>query len=119
MNGQYDCQNNDSSQCQFEALDASSPLINTITKTNDSTLTFFGDRLSFGNDIDCVMQGVVGIGANSGTQVSCVFPEGIPATEDPVTPELIFKRTLNGYDQENWANFNVDVTVVNEISKNI
>lgn len=84
-------------------MNANSPTITGITKTDDNTLTLTGDRLTFGNEIDCVMVGITGVGANLATQITCTFAQGVPATETGVEPEIIFKRTQNGYDEENWA----------------
>lgn len=108
----YDCANADSSQCQYEALDASSPTITSISKTDDNTLTLTGDRLTFGNEIDCVMLGVTGVGANLATQITCTFASGVPASDAGTTPEIIFKRTVDSYDQENWAVMG-DLTITN------
>lgn len=95
----YNCENSDSSQCQYEALNASSPTVSTITLTSTSVLTFTGTDFDGDADsVDCNMLGVTGTGVVSGTDtiVTCTFAQGVPTSDSPVTPTLVFVTESSG-----------------------
>ena len=111
----YDCLNSGTpSDCKFEALDASSPTVTAITVIDDTTLEFSVTLLIASDSIDCNMLGVTGSGvsSNGSTTVTCTFDKGVPGTDNPVTPALVFITTSG--DLEDTA-LPGDATVTNPI----
>ena len=97
----YDCANTDTSQCAFEALDATSPTVSAISLIDSTTLEFTGINLvDTADSINCNMMGVTGTGVSSDSQtkVTCTFDKGVPATDAEVTPTLVFVVTDTSED---------------------
>ena len=98
----YNCLNSATpADCKYEALDATSPAVTSVTVVDDTTLTFAGTLLSAADGgIDCNLLGVTGTGvsSNSDTTVTCTFEKGVPAANNPAVPTLVFHTTAGSLE---------------------
>lgn len=87
------------SDCSYQALYSDSPVIDSITLTDATSLAFVGSNFYTSADSSsCEMLGVTGtVSVASLTEATCTFEKGVPATDTAVSPSLTF---VTGTDQD-------------------